>query len=325
MSMAAFLLRRLGQGLAIVFVVATLTFGLIHAAPGDPFARVMDDARLSPEAVATLRARYGLDLPLPQQYARFLGGLLRGDLGLSISHQRPVAEVLAQALPNTLLLMAVALTLGFALGIALGAAQGARAGSRFDRLTGTLGLVVAAIPEFWLALLVMLLFAATWRLFPVSGMIDPVMHPYLPAWGRALDVARHLVLPAGALALVVGATVSRYQRSALIEVLPDAYVRTARAKGLPGRHVVLRHALRNALLPIITQAGLAVPALLGGAVFIEAIFAWPGMGRLVLEAVLAHDQPLVLASVMIGSVLVVLGGLVADLLSAAIDPRLRDA
>jgi peptide/nickel transport system permease protein len=325
MSMAAFLLRRLGQGLAIVFVVATLTFALIHAAPGDPFARVMDDARLSPEAVSALRARYGLDLPLPRQYARFLGGLLRGDLGLSISHQRPVAEVIAAALPNTLLLMSVALTLGFAFGIALGAAQGARAGSGFDRLTGTLGLVVAAIPEFWLALLVMLFFAATWRLFPVSGMIDPVLHPYLSPWGRALDVARHLVLPAGTLALVVAATVSRYQRSALIEVLPDAYVRTARAKGLPRRRVVLRHALRNALLPIITQAGLAVPALLGGAVFIEAIFAWPGMGRLVLEAVLAHDQPLVLASVMIGSVLVVLGGLLADLLYAAVDPRLRNA
>jgi peptide/nickel transport system permease protein len=324
MSMAAFLLRRLAQGLAIVFVVATLTFILIHAAPGDPFARVLEDGRLSAEAVAALRARYGLDQPLLTQYGRFLAGLLQGDLGMSISYQRPVAAVLAEALPNTLLLMSVALVLGFAGGIVLGAAQGALAGSRFDRLTGTLGLVIAALPEFWLALLVMLLFAGAWRVLPVSGMIDPVLHPYLSPAGRALDIAKHLVLPAGTLAVVIGASVSRYQRSAMLDVLPDAFVRTARAKGLSWGRVVRRHALGNALLPIITLGGLALPTLLGGAIFVEAIFAWPGMGRLVLDAVQNRDDPLVVASVLIGSSLVVVGGLLADLLYATVDPRLRD-
>ncbi|HSA54297.1 MAG TPA: ABC transporter permease [Gemmatimonadaceae bacterium] len=323
--MTAFLLRRLGQGLVVVFGVVTFTFVLIHAAPGEPFADVLEDARLSPDALAALRARYGLDQPLPTQYGRFLWGVARGDLGLSLSQQRPVAAVLADALPNTLLLMSVALVLGFAGGIALGAAQGARPGSRFDRLTGSLGLAVAALPEFWLALMAMLLLAGTWRLLPVSGMIDPVLHPYLSPAGRVLDVARHLVLPAGTLALIIGAAVSRYQRAALLEVLPDPFVRTARAKGAPRRAVIFRHALRNALLPIITLGGLAVPALLGGAVFVEGIFAWPGMGRLVVEAVETRDYPVVLASVMLGSVLVVLGGLIADLLYAAADPRLRRA
>lgn len=323
--MSGYLLRRLAQGLAVVFGAVSLTFLLIHAAPGEPFAEVLEDARLSPEAVAELRARYGLDQSLPAQYARFLAGVARGDFGVSLSHQRPVAAVLADALPNTLLLMSVALVIGFAGGIALGAAQGARAGSRFDRLTGSLSLTVAALPEFWLALMAMLLFAGTWRLLPVSGMTDPVLHAYLSPLGRVLDVARHLVLPAGTLALIIGAAVSRYQRAALLEVLPDPWVRTARAKGLPGRAVVFRHALRNALLPIITLGGLAVPALLGGAVFVEGIFAWPGMGRLVVEAMQTRDYPVVLASVMLGSVLVVAGGLIADLLYAACDPRLRRA
>lgn len=323
--MAAFLLRRLGQGVAIVALVATISFVLLHAAPGDPFTHLLEDVRLSPDAIATLRARHGLDQPLHVQYGRFLAGAVRGDFGLSFTHQRPVGEVLIEALPNTLLLMSTALVLGFALGIALGALQGARPGGRVDRLTSPVMLVIAALPDFWLALVALMLFASTWRLFPVSGMIDPVVHRYLSAPQRFMDVARHLVLPAGTLAVIVGAAISRFQRAAVAEVLPEPFIRTARAKGVGPRAVVFRHALRNALLPIITLAGLAVPALLGGAVFIETIFAWPGMGRLVVDAVQARDYPIVLAAVVLGSALAVLGGLIADLLYAAVDPRQRHA
>lgn len=323
--MVAFIARRLAWGALVVFVVASLSFVLLHAAPGDPFTYLLEDARLSPEAIAQLRTRHGLDQPLTVQYARFLGGAIRGDFGLSFAHQRAVSAVLAEALPNTLLLMATALLVGFAGGIALGAVQGAYAGGRFDRLTSRVSLVVAALPDFWLALVALLVFASAWRLFPVSGMTDPVLYRYLSPLGRLLDVGRHLVLPAGTLALIIGAAVSRYQRAAVAGVLPESFIRTARAKGVPSRAIVFRHALRNALLPVITLGGLAVPALLGGAVFVETIFAWPGMGRLVVDAVQARDYPIVLATVVLGSTLVVVGGLLADLLYAAVDPRQRRA
>lgn len=323
--MGAYLLRRLAQGAAIVFVVATLTFVLIQAAPGEPFAAMLEDPRTTPEAAASLRVRYGLDLPLPVQYARFLAGAATGDFGTSLVHQRPVVAMLAEALPRTLLLMSVALVAGFVAGIALGAWQGAHAGRPLERVTGSLGVLFAALPDFWLALLAMLLFAQTWQLLPVSGMVEPALHAYLSPAGRVADVARHLILPAGTLALVIAAAVSRYQRAAMLEVLPEPFVRAARARGTSRRRAIYRHALRNALLPAITLGGLAVPALLGGAVFIETIFSWPGMGRLTVDAVVARDYPVVVASVVVASVLVVAGSLLADLLHAAADPRLRDA
>ena len=324
--MASFLLRRLVQGLAIVFAVATLTFVLIHAAPGEPFVTMLDDPRMTPEIRAAWRAQYGLDLPLPTQYVRFLTNTARGDLGTSFTYQRPVFDVLAAAVPPTLLLMSVALVLSFAGGIALGALQAAHPGGWFDRLTGTATVVVAAVPDFWLAIAALFLFAVRWHLgVPSGGMIDPAMHRFYSPARRVLDVLHHLMLPALTLTLVVGAAVARYQRSALLEALPDDYVRTARAKGVPRSGVVYRHALRNALLPTVTLFGLGFPALLGGAVFVETVFSWPGMGGLTVGAVGNHDYPLVLAATIVGSIMVVVGGLVADVLYAAVDPRLRRA
>jgi peptide/nickel transport system permease protein len=323
--MLRFVLRRLSQGVLIIWLVATVTFALVHAAPGEPFGHLLENPAITSEMRDAIRSRYGLDQPFVAQYARFMGNALRGDLGMSYVHQRPVTSVLADALPNTLLLMSIALLLGFGGGILLGAAQGARAGSPFDRVTGSFSVITSALPEFWLASLALLLFAAQWRLFPVSGMTDAVMHRYLSPTGRVLDIARHLVLPAGTLALIIGSAVSRYQRAALLEVLPEDFVRTARAKGVQRRVLLYRHALRNALLPTITLGGLAVPALLGGAVFVEQIFSWPGMGRLAVDSVQARDEPVVLATVMLASAMVVLGGLIADLLYAAADPRLRHA
>lgn len=323
--MATWLLRRLAQGLLVVGLTTTLAFFLVHAAPGEPFAGYLDDPRTSEEARAAHRARYGLDQPVLTQYVRFVASVATGDLGESFTYRRPVRQVLADAMPRTLLLMGTALVAGFAAGIVLGTAQGARAGSRLDRLTGGAAVLVTSLPDFWLALLALMLLAGVWHVFPVSGFSDPTLPAGAPFLVRATDVLRHLALPAGTLSLLIAAVVSRYQRAALIEVLPDAYLRTARAKGLSGRAVTFRHALRNALLPTITLAGLAVPALLGGAVFVEVTFAWPGMGSLAVAAVGDRDYPLVLAIVLLSSTLVVAGAILADLGHAAADPRVRDA
>ena len=321
--MAIIVLKRVAQGLLIVWLTTTLTFFLIHAAPGEPFSGYLEDTRVTSEMRDAHRARYGLDRPVAEQYVRFLRNVASGDFGESFTYRRAVLSILADAIPRTLLLMGSALVIGFAAGIALGAMQGARAGGWFDRITGGAAVLIAALPDFWLALLALMLFAGTW--LPISGFITPTLSPSAPFGTRALDVLRHLILPAGTLALLIAATVSRYQRAALIDALPSGWLRTARAKGVSERQVVFRHALRNALLPIITLGGLAVPALLGGAVFVEMTFAWQGMGSLAVQAVGDRDYPLVLAIVSLSSALVVIGATVADLAQAAADPRQRRA
>ncbi len=321
--MAAFLLRRLLQGVAIIITVATLTFVLIHAAPGEPLAGQLDDVRMTDEMRAELRRQHGLDQPLATQYVRYMARLARGDLDRSLADRRPVREILATTLPRTLLLMSVTLAVGFALGVLVGALQALHAGSFGDRLASRLTVALTAIPDFWLGLLLLLVFAWRLRWFPVSGMVDEVMHDYLSAAGRARDVARHLALPVTTMALIIAAAVARYQRQALLDVLPEDFVRSARAKGVRERTIVLRHALRNALLPTITLLGVALPALVGGSVFIEVIFSWPGMGRAAFDALEQRDYPVVLGATLVTSVLVVLGSLLADVLAAAVDPRLR--
>jgi peptide/nickel transport system permease protein len=323
--MAPFLLRRTVQGIVIVLAVATLAFVLLHLAPGDPVQALLSDARVSEELRASMRRQFGLDRPLPVQFARYLAGLASGDLGFSISQQRPVADVLGAALPNTLLLMGAALALSFAAGIAIGALQGASERSRFDRLAGAITTTLATVPEFWLATGVMLVLAYWLRIFPVSGMIDPVMHSMLSPAGRALDVVRHMTLPVLSLTLVLGSVIARYQRGAMIDAWREPFLRTARAAGVPRARLVHRHALRNALLPIITLFGLALPSLVGGAVFVESVYAWPGLGLVAVQGVLTRDYSLVLAVVIVTSALVSAGGILADLLHAFVDPRMRRA
>lgn len=320
--MAIIVLKRLAQGLLIVWLTTTLTFFLIHAAPGEPFSGFLDDPRATAEMRDAYRGRYGLDRPVLVQYGRFLASVAAGNLGESFFYRRPVAAVLADTVPRTLLLMGTALVLGFTAGILLGTLQGSRAGGWFDRLSGGVAVLVASLPDFWLAMLALLFFAGVW---PVQGFSDPTLGSTAPFATRALSVVRHLVLPAGTLALLITATVSRYQRAALIDVLPNAWMRTARAKGVARRGLMFRHALRNALLPAITLGGLAIPALLGGAVFIEVTFAWPGMGSLAVQAVGDRDYPLVLAIVLLSSAFVIVGAVAADLAHAAADPRQRHA
>lgn len=319
--MRRFLAARLLQSAIVVAVVTTIVFFLVHLAPGDPFS--YESARMTPAVRAALRHRFGYDRPLAEQYVRYVSSVATGHLGWSQSRQEPVARAIADALPRTLLLVGLSIVCSFVVGVALGVAQAARRGSWFDRLTSGALLVFYSVPDFWLALMLLLALAYWVPIFPAGGMIDVVMHDYLGFWGALWDRVVHLVLPVLALTLLTSAAVARYQRAAMLEVLPHEFVRVARAKGLDERGVVWRHALRNALLPVITLLGLWLPAIVGGSVFIEKIFAWPGMGLLTVDAIAARDYDVVTASVIVGGAMVAIGSLLADLLYAVADPRLR--
>ena len=319
--MTAWLVRRVAASIAIVFAVVTFTFVLIHVAPGSilpPSERPAD-----PETVRRLTRQFGLDQPLPIQYVRYLGQLARGNLGESFSLHRPVADALAEAIPNTLLLAAAALVLDFLLGLALGVYQAVRVHRTPDVVIGGVTLFLYSVPTFWLGLILLLVFGEWLGWFPVGGLSDPVLCPTVSSPSCALDRLWHLALPALTLGVVAATGTARFQRAAMLEVLGRDYVRTARAKGARERRVVWRHALRNALLPIITLFGLAFPFLLTGAVLIETVFAWPGMGKLATDAILRRDHAVVTATALLASTLVVAGSLIADVLVAVADPRIR--
>jgi peptide/nickel transport system permease protein len=314
---------RLLQAVSVVFLVTTLTFLLVHLAPGDPLAAALDRPGVTPEIRALWRAEFGLDRPIGEQYARWIANVPRGQLGWSFSHRRPVRSVLAEALPRTLLLVGLALAFSFAVGIAVGVLQAERAGAARDRWLGRGLLLLYSLPDFWFALVVLLLFAYRVPILPAGGIVDPVMYDYLSFGGRLLDRFRHLVLPVLTLTLLTSAVVARHQRSALLAVMPSDWMRTALAKGLSWRAAVRRHALRNSLLSTITLVGLSLPSMAAGAVFVEKVFSWPGMGMVTVNAIGARDYPLVTGGVLVISVVVVVGALLADLAVAAADPRVR--
>jgi peptide/nickel transport system permease protein len=318
-----YLRDRLLQAVGVVFLVTTLTFLLVHLAPGDPLGVALDRPGVTAEVRAQWRQQFGLDRPLGEQYVRWIASVPRGELGFSFSHRRPVRDVLLDALPRTLLLVSLALALSFALGIAVGVLQAEHIGGPRDRWLGRGLLLLYSVPDFWLALVALLLFAYRIPVFPPGGIVDPVLHDYLPLGQRALDRLVHLVLPVLTLALLSSAMIARHQRSSLVAVLPSDWMRTALAKGLSWRDAVRRHALRNALLSTITLFGLSLPAMAGGAVFVEKVFSWPGMGMVTVNAIGARDYPLITAGVLVISVSVVLGALIADLAVAAADPRVR--
>jgi peptide/nickel transport system permease protein len=315
--------RRLLQAVVIVWIAATVTFVLIELAPGDALSDMVDNPRIPPAVREEWRKRWGLDRPAHEQYVVYLRNLARGDLGWSFSQHRPVRDAIADALPNTLLLMGVGLIGAFVLGVGAGVVRAGYRGSIADRTLGGGTLVFYSMPEFWLALTAMLVFAYWLPLFPTTGTKTEALYDYLSPAGKLADRLWHLVLPTTTLVLLTAAIIARYQRAAVLDVATLDFVRTARAKGLPERAVLWRHILRNALLPVITLLGLALPHLVGGTVFIEQVFAWPGMGRLAVGAIGARDNALVVAIVVLASALVTLGSLLSDLLYAAADPRLR--
>lgn len=308
----------------VIALVTTIVFLLIHSAPGDPFAAAMENPSITPAVRESWRHAYGLDRPLSEQYVRYVTSVFRGDLGFSFSLQRPVSDALIDALPNTMLLMLSGLIGGFVVGIGVAVAQIINRGKRIDRVLGGISLTFFSVPDFWLALLILVGFAYWVPLFPIGGAVDPVMYDMLGPGGRFVDRVKHLILPALTLALLYFPLIARHQRAALIDTLPSEYVNTARAKGIAENAVISRHALRNALLPIITLLGVAFPALLTGAVFVEKVFSWPGMGLLIVNSIQSRDYPLLTASVILGSAFVVAGSILADGLYRWLDPRLRD-
>ncbi|MEO5903522.1 MAG: ABC transporter permease [Gemmatimonadaceae bacterium] len=321
--MAAFLARRLAQGLAVVALVATIVFFLIHSAPGDPFSGSMENPGISEAVRANWRHSYGLDRTLGEQYVRYVASVARGDFGFSFSQHRPVRDALATALPNTLLLMSVALAAGFAIGIAVAIAQVRRRGKFGDRLLGGISIFLFSVPDFWLAMIVLTSLSYWVRWFPIGGSVDASAYDAMDAAARAADRLYHLVLPALTLALLYFPVIARHQRAALLESISSDYITTARAKGVTERAIVTRHALRNALLPVVTILGVAFPALLTGAVFVEKIFGWPGMGLLIVGSIGSRDYPLLTASVLLASTFVVLGSILSDVLYRWLDPRLH--
>ncbi|HEY3220243.1 MAG TPA: ABC transporter permease [Gemmatimonadales bacterium] len=320
MTAATWLLRRLVASVGIIFAVVTFVFLLIHLAPGKPctFGEQAD-----PVVCKQLIQQFGLDQPILEQYWRYLVAWAHGNLGYSFSLHRPVLDAIAETLPFTLQLAGAALVIDFLLGLGLGIYQAARVNRLPDVVLSNVTLFIYSLPTFWLALLLLLVFGEKLGWFPVGGPNDVIFCPSVNSFYCVLDRLWHLVLPAATLGLVGAAGTARFQRAAMLEVAAQDYVRTARAKGLPERRVVLRHQLRNALLSFITRFGLAFPFLLTGAVLTETIYAWPGMGRLAFEAILTRDYPLVTATALIASTVVVAGNLLADILLGLADPRLR--
>ena len=316
-------MRRAVQAAATFGIALTLLFVLMRAAPGDPLSRLGEDRPLSLREIEVLRARYGLDQPVVKQFGNFLEGLVRGDLGVSIEYGRPVTALLAERLPATVLLGGTVLLLNFGVGLWLGVRQAVRRGATEDRWLTALSLTGYAMPSFWLGLVLAWLVGVELRLLPAAGMQDPLLSSDAGALTRAGDVLRHLVLPALTLSIVSIAATMRYQRTAMLEVLRLPYIVTARAKGLADREVIWRHAWRNALFPIITLFALWLPILVSGSVFVEAVFAWPGLGSLAAGAVGSRDYPLLMGASLLVAALVVVSGFLADIAYALLDPRVR--
>lgn len=321
--MTRWLLRRTAQAVLTFAIAVVLMFVLMRLAPGDPLARLQEGRLMTPDEIQHLRRLYHLDQPIPVQFGRFLQGVVRADLGNSIEHGLPVTTLIASRLPPTLLLGGAALLLNFTLGLWLGVRQAVRRGSREDRTLTVLSLAGYATPSFWLGLVLAWLVGVELRWLPVAGMRDPLL-PSGASWlERAADVGAHLVLPALTLSVVTIAGTMRYQRTALLEVLRLPYIGTARAKGLPERAVVWRHGWRNALFPVLTLFGLWLPLLVTGSVFVEMVFAWPGLGSLAAGAASSRDYPLVMGAALLAAGLVVTASLLTDLAYALLDPRVR--
>ncbi len=317
-----YLLTRALIGLGVLWGVVTLVFLLLRVAPGDP-ARLILGPSATPEQVEAQRHQLGLDRPVVEQYGAWLSRVVRGDLGTSIATGRPVGAMLAQAWPATALLVSLSLLLSYVLGILLALAQADTSGTKIDTSLSVASVTLYAMPSYWLAVVLVLVFSYWLRVFPAFGAVGLDAEFLSPA-GRVIDRLRHLALPLLTLTLIGIGGIARYVRGALVELQGSQFLTVARAKGLSRHAVLLRHALPNALIPVLILLGLSLPALFSGAVFVEAIFAWPGVGRLLVSAVQARDYPVVLAATTISAALVVLGSLVADGLVLLADPRLRD-
>jgi peptide/nickel transport system permease protein len=315
-----FLIPRLIKMVVVVFAIVVVNFLLIHAAPGDP-ASIMagESGAADPKFVAQLRHEFGLDQPLSTQLWLYVSSVARGDLGVSHRQQRTVASLIGERLPATLLLTGVAFVFSLAAGVGLGMAAARRVGTAVDSGLTVLALAFYATPIFWVGLMLTLIFSVWLNWLPSFGMVT--VGATLTGWAAIADLAAHLVLPAITLGLFYMAVYARMTRSAMLEASGQDYVRTARAKGATEGRIFRRHVLRNALLPVVTLAGVQAGQLIGGSVLVETVFAWPGIGRLAFDALLARDYQVLLGVFLVTSIMVVLFNLATDLLYLVIDPR----
>jgi peptide/nickel transport system permease protein len=322
MKLARLLLMRLVQGALLVLAVVVLNFVLVHAAPGDPVETIAGaSGGMSPELMAQLRTQYGLDKPLVVQLGVYLGKMLSGDFGYSYFFNLPVVSLIADRIPATLLLVLSAVLLAFSVGTTLGVLSAKKPNGVLSQFINVLSLVGFAAPVFWMGIMLVILFASVWPILPVSGM--RAIDSSGGGLRDVIDVLYHLILPAVTLALVYLAQYSRLARSSMLDVLGADFIRTARAKGLPERVVLYKHALRNALLPVVTVLGLQFGNVLAGAILVETVFNWPGLGRLAFESVLRRDYPTILGVLVFASIVVVIMNLLTDLAYRLIDPRIK--
>lgn len=324
--MGAYILKRILLMIPVLFGITILSFGVMKLAPGDPTTILTDlNPNINKEAVERIRAHYGLDQPWYVQYLKWLKNMLMLDFGRSFApDSRPVLDKILERIPITLLINVLSMILIFVVAIPLGVMSAVKQDSLFDKGTTVFVFIGFAIPTFWLALLLMILFGVKLDWLPISGFRS-LSYAHLSFPEKILDVARHLILPIFVSGFAGLAGMSRYMRSNMLEVIRQDYITTARAKGLDERTVIFKHALRNALLPVITLLGLSVPGLIGGSVIFETIFAIPGMGQLFYQAVMMRDYPTVMGILVIGAVLTLLGNLLADVMYSWADPRIRVA
>jgi peptide/nickel transport system permease protein len=309
-----YVLRRLGQAAVVMVGVSVIAFTLIHLVPGDP-VRISLGTRYDPQTAAYLRHEAGLDRPLVQQYVRWASHALRGDLGVSFETQQPVGREVVQRLPATLTLAGAALLVALLIALPLGVLAATRANTAVDYGATAVSQVGVSIPDFWIGIMLIFLVAGRWGWLPPSG--------YVPIGQSFVGWLEHLILPALSVGLVSGSILSRFVRAAMIEALAQDYTRTARARGLSRRAVVARHAFKNALPPIVTVVGLQLAYLLGGVVVVETVFAWPGLGRLALDAAQTRDYPVLQGTILLFALTFVVVNLIVDVVYALLDPRIQ--
>jgi peptide/nickel transport system permease protein len=308
-----YVIRRAVQSILLLWGISIVAFGVMHLAPGGPVA-IMENPRASPEIIKEINASFGLNEPIPVQYVKWITSILHGDFGRSFSDQRPVLDKILERLPATIELNIASLLIGF-LGIPLGIYSALRRGSWFDHLVRVFTVVGNAAPAWWIGLMILIFIASPTHLLPLGGMYS------IGSENNPLDHLWHLILPATISALGEWITWSRFLRSEILEVIQQDYIRTAQAKGLSPRTVLTRHALRNALIPVVTIFSGSLAGLISGSVIFETTFSWPGIGRLAVTSAFQRDFPLVMALLMIGSFLVLLGNLIADVVYTWVDPR----
>jgi peptide/nickel transport system permease protein len=322
MSLLKLLAKRLAYAVGLILAVLSINFALIHAAPGDPAMVIAGEMGGADQATLDqIRKTYGLDRPLSEQYATYISRAAQGDLGQSYLYNQPVTTLILQRLPATVLLVLSALLTAIAVGTIVGVWASRRPHSLGSGAVTVMSLVGYSMPTFWTGILLVILFGKIIPIMPIAGMRD--VRIYGGWWVTSLDVLHHLVLPAFTLAIVYMAQYSRLSRASMLEVLGSDYIRTARAKGLAERLVIWKHALRNALMPVVTIAGLQFGNLVSGAVLVETVFSWPGLGTLAFESILGRDYPTLLGVLFFSSVLVIVANQLTDLTYRWIDPRLR--